>query len=143
MNRICVCACAFTGCFFFFFSSRRRHTRCLSDWSSDVCSSDLYYHEPGHESEVRVELTSGSYTPEFRYAAAGPRTLVLAEPPVRTKLVAQVRQWVKRRWVLLAVSAAAVSVLGIGAAELRGTPSAVENFWNPVWGSSDSVIDRK
>ena len=99
-----------------------------------------YYHEPGHESEIRVELTSGSYTPEFRYAAAGPRTLVLAEPPVRTKLVSQVRQWVKRRWVLLAVSAAAVSVLGIGAAELRGTPSAVENFWNPVWGSSDSVM---
>src|SRR5205814_7730148 len=27
--------------FFFFLSSRRRHTRCLSDWSSDVCSSDL------------------------------------------------------------------------------------------------------
>src|SRR5471030_1450121 len=27
---------------FFFFSSRRRHTRCLSDWSSDVCSSDLH-----------------------------------------------------------------------------------------------------
>src|SRR5262245_63014014 len=25
----------------FFFSSRRRHTRCVSDWSSDVCSSDL------------------------------------------------------------------------------------------------------
>src|SRR5262247_4694319 len=25
----------------FLFSSRRRHTRCLSDWSSDVCSSDL------------------------------------------------------------------------------------------------------
>src|SRR5262245_2175916 len=28
--------------FLFFFSSRRRHTRCLSDWSSDVCSSDLF-----------------------------------------------------------------------------------------------------
>src|SRR5258706_9693110 len=26
---------------FFFFSSRRRHTRLVSDWSSDVCSSDL------------------------------------------------------------------------------------------------------
>src|SRR5690349_24230584 len=25
----------------FFFSSRRRHTRSLRDWSSDVCSSDL------------------------------------------------------------------------------------------------------
>src|ERR1039458_10807318 len=28
------------GKIFCFFSSRRRHTRCLSDWSSDVCSSD-------------------------------------------------------------------------------------------------------
>src|SRR5262249_59737992 len=27
----------------FFFSSRRRHTRLVSDWSSDVCSSDLRY----------------------------------------------------------------------------------------------------
>src|SRR3712207_9484335 len=26
----------------FFFSSRRRHTRYWRDWSSDVCSSDLY-----------------------------------------------------------------------------------------------------
>src|SRR5260221_40196 len=32
------CGCA--GCYFFF-SSRRRHTRSLCDWSSDVCSSDL------------------------------------------------------------------------------------------------------
>src|SRR3712207_7341498 len=28
--------------FFFFFSSRRRHTRYWRDWSSDVCSSDLW-----------------------------------------------------------------------------------------------------
>src|SRR5256885_10788831 len=26
----------------FFFSSRRRHTRLQGDWSSDVCSSDLW-----------------------------------------------------------------------------------------------------
>src|SRR5690554_6982047 len=31
----------FCLCLFFFFSSRRRHTRCGRDWSSDVCSSDL------------------------------------------------------------------------------------------------------
>src|SRR5262249_57168749 len=31
---------------FFFFSSRRRHTRLVSDWSSDVCSSDLTLEEP-------------------------------------------------------------------------------------------------
>src|SRR5262249_59946449 len=29
----------------FFFSSRRRHTRLVSDWSSDVCSSDLQYRD--------------------------------------------------------------------------------------------------
>src|SRR5256884_1378845 len=32
---------SFLSFFFFFFSSRRRHTRCSRDWSSDVCSSDL------------------------------------------------------------------------------------------------------
>src|SRR6266498_4787097 len=31
----------------FFFSSRRRHTRCGRDWSSDVCSSDLQAEVPG------------------------------------------------------------------------------------------------
>src|SRR2546427_7600466 len=30
-------------CIFFFFSSRRRHTRFDCDWSSDVCSSDLFF----------------------------------------------------------------------------------------------------
>src|SRR5438034_3266016 len=30
----------------FFFSSRRRHTRSLCDWSSDVCSSDLNSNPP-------------------------------------------------------------------------------------------------
>src|SRR5207249_6919740 len=32
----------------FFFSSRRRHTRSKRDWSSDVCSSDLFHTRFGH-----------------------------------------------------------------------------------------------
>src|SRR2546428_14023899 len=32
---------------FFFFSSRRRHTRSDRDWSSDVCSSDLFKDNAG------------------------------------------------------------------------------------------------
>src|SRR5438034_6376177 len=46
---------------FFFFSSRRRHTRSLCDWSSDVCSSDLLPHAlhsrlnpVRHPSELRI-----------------------------------------------------------------------------------------
>src|SRR5216684_3869282 len=33
----------------FFFSSRRRHTRCSRDWSSDVCSSDLKWKGDGRQ----------------------------------------------------------------------------------------------
>src|SRR5205809_1708468 len=40
MQSLCVC---------FFFSSRRRHTRCSRDWSSDVCSSDLIHRDVGVE----------------------------------------------------------------------------------------------
>src|SRR6266496_4818397 len=38
--------------FSFFFSSRRRHTRSLRDWSSDVCSSDLMSRPSAREKEV-------------------------------------------------------------------------------------------
>src|SRR3989454_8954535 len=38
---------------FFFFSSRRRHTRLQGDWSSDVCSSDLF---PREEAEWLLGL---------------------------------------------------------------------------------------
>src|SRR5471030_820678 len=36
-----MCPLCRSGCIYFLLSRRRRHTRCLSDWSSDVCSSDL------------------------------------------------------------------------------------------------------
>src|SRR5262249_56800337 len=43
----------------FFFSSRRRHTRLVSDWSSDVCSSDLLeYCIPQMSSADRPPLRS-------------------------------------------------------------------------------------
>src|SRR6266550_5740488 len=40
--------------YFIFFSSRRRHTRCSRDWSSDVCSSDLRW---GRSSPLRSPTT--------------------------------------------------------------------------------------
>src|SRR2546429_3716270 len=44
---------------FFFFSSRRRHTRCSRDWSSDVCSSDLLS-ETGVLEKYKVEMIGAS-----------------------------------------------------------------------------------
>src|SRR2546422_5284021 len=55
----------------FFFSSRRRHTRCSRDWSSDVCSSDLIGTiEPAHEN-LAVEIIENAISaatkdPRFR-----------------------------------------------------------------------------
>ena len=100
----------------------------------------LYYHEPGHESEIRIELTSGSYTPEFRYSAVEPGPLAAEEPEASAGHLVWLGVVARRRWVLVAAAASAAVFLGIGAAEWRGTQSAVESFWNPVWGSGDSVM---
>src|SRR6266542_4874393 len=40
--------------YYFFFSSRRRHTRCYRDWSSDVCSSDLLVAVEGSIAYLRM-----------------------------------------------------------------------------------------
>src|SRR5437764_6991849 len=52
LSDICsvVCICVF------FFSSRRRHTRYIGDWSSDVCSSDLSMEIPSSQAGVVKEL---------------------------------------------------------------------------------------
>src|SRR6266705_5123730 len=56
MNRLHICHIQNHGsiAFSFFFSSRRRHTRSYGDWSSDVCSSDLWLLTPFLLSHVQV-----------------------------------------------------------------------------------------
>src|SRR5271169_4055008 len=53
------------GVYFCFFSSRRRHTRCYRDWSSDVCSSDLkrvllLFYEPSTRTRSSFEIAAKS-----------------------------------------------------------------------------------
>src|SRR2546429_6754985 len=56
----------------YFFESRRRHTRCSRDWSSDVCSSDL----------CRVARPKATVSPTFQPAisknALAPNRPILA-----------------------------------------------------------------
>src|SRR3989442_10094554 len=60
LSRFVVTGCAAktsdTVSFPFFFSSRRRHTRCGRDWSSDVCSSDLMIRRPPRSTLFRSPL---------------------------------------------------------------------------------------
>src|SRR5690242_720461 len=53
----------------FFFSSRRRHTRLTCDWSSDVCSSDLWWRTKRTVDQVR----RGSAAPPDTLRSGGPR----------------------------------------------------------------------
>src|SRR2546422_927298 len=61
----------FLRSWFFFFSSRRRHTRCSRDWSSDVCSSDLSRGYRAHSRLIR-SICSRAYT-----AGCGPESIVV------------------------------------------------------------------
>src|SRR5262245_37387774 len=69
--------------FFFFFSSRRRHTRCLSDWSSDVCSSDLSY-------RVQSRLSARQPGGQGRDESIAGRDQTYILPPVSLKLLSLV-----------------------------------------------------
>src|SRR5262249_56481231 len=66
------------SCGFFFFSSRRRHTRLVSDWSSDVCSSDLFSRFANRDKAVKSANAAPArgetlpLPPAFESAAAPP-----------------------------------------------------------------------
>src|SRR6266542_2016500 len=76
----------------FFFSSRRRHTSCYRDWSSDVCSSDLFARLQGSvrrvEGEVHLQLLFETSTSDASSSVA--RSIKVNGLPVRaTGLVGQ------------------------------------------------------
>src|SRR3989442_14563479 len=49
----------------FFFSSRRRHTRCGRDWSSDVCSSDLRRETENFSMYSLIQIDMSEYMEKF------------------------------------------------------------------------------
>src|SRR5438067_3007789 len=69
----------------FFFSSRRRHTRSKRDWSSDVCSSDLYsfplqvFVLPGKDGYSRaiVQGYHKNFAPRAGFAYSASKRLVV------------------------------------------------------------------
>ena len=88
-----------------------------------------YYHEEGHQNEIRIDFPAGSYLPEFRMPE---KPAVLAEPvaPNRSETAF---------WRLGVVAAAAVLALAV---VLLTRPwesqSAMDRFWAPVLSSAGS-----
>jgi hypothetical protein len=100
-----------------------------------------YYHEQGHEAEIRIELSPGSYVPEFEILS--PARAALITPAILPVPAAAPHPlaagW--RRWIRDAAVLAAVALLA-GAAWLKPwTPhTALDRFWAPVVDSSGSVL---
>jgi hypothetical protein len=82
-----------------------------------------YYAAPESQAELRFELPTGSYMPEFRWpAAAEPR------PPLRI-----------RKRTLAALLAASAAAIGLAAVALKpATP--LERFWEPILRSEKPVM---
>ena len=104
-----------------------------------------YYHEEAHESEMRIELTSGRYEPEFYPRKAKPAAPVESLTPVALRRlpvidnspVAAPPRKLSKPWLSYLpywVIATTVLLVGLVAAFLWrfDPPSALEQFWNPV-----------
>src|SRR6266436_6435097 len=76
---------------FFFFSSRRRHTRCSRDWSSDVCSSDLRDQAFDTEQHKRLARRFGEIFVHPNYAGiqADPEIVMIRREPGDTRVVGE------------------------------------------------------
>src|SRR6266496_4211019 len=101
--------------FLFFFSSRRRHTRSLRDWSSDVCSSDLATRVFGAFALVALLLAALglygllAYSVTWRTREIGLRVALGARPR-------DVGRLVLREGLVLTLSGIALGLVVAGAA---------------------------
>lgn len=104
-----------------------------------------YYGDPSRGSEIRIDLPSGSYVPDFRYppAAAEPEPVepapALTAPPAPVAPPMATAGW-SRAWRWVAAVAVGAASLAVTAAGVRSPRTAIERFWNPVWDGSSSVV---
>jgi hypothetical protein len=97
-----------------------------------------YYVTPeGAAAEVRIELPSGSYAPEFRYVTVAPEEIAAPPPPVvRAK-------WWNTTLVRVGGLAALAAMAVFAVARLNGpTPNGEEfrRFWQPVFKSEEPLL---
>jgi hypothetical protein len=89
-----------------------------------------YYHEAGHEAEIRIDLPSGSYVPEFHLPVNESRAATAPRP----------KRAVSHRTIGLFASAAValpIAALWLHSISPRTT---FEKFWTPVYESSNPVL---
>lgn len=94
-----------------------------------------YYHEPGHETELRIEIPPGSYIPEFFFPSVVsgpiPAATGTTELPVLVRSQASgTARWLSAKWWV------AGAILGLA---LVSIAAALGRSWRP---SSRTVLDE-
>jgi len=93
-----------------------------------------YYHEPGHQTEIRIDFPPGTYLPEFRLPE---KTLEVLAPHAEETKPQPPRVPARA----LGILAAAVSALVIVVFAVRfGHTAAIDRFWDPVLKSREPVL---
>src|SRR5690349_12397367 len=128
--------------FFLVFSSRRRHTRSLRDWSSDVCSSDLDDADRRDDLEANAlyNLLEGEVVPRFYETndeGVPPRWLEMVRHTLKSlgpKVLAtrQVRDYVRELYAPAAHTARTLNSDYAGARTLSGWKHEVRAAWPGV-----------
>ena len=101
-----------------------------------------YYHEPGHENEIRIDLASGSYVPEFRKPPGKPagETSPRPSPAAAAAPAVEVRTTKRLRTGYVAVLLAAAAILVAFLWRPWSAKPALERFWSPVLESSEPIL---
>ena len=100
-----------------------------------------YYQEPGHGSEVRIELLSGSYIAEFHFnGSGGPGVAAVAE----VAEIADVAPPRRPRWRYAAIiggaAAVALLILALTVGLPRWRRTDLDQLWGPVLKSPGTVL---
>jgi hypothetical protein len=96
-----------------------------------------YYHEPGRENELRIDLPCGSYVPEFHRPLQTERHVAL---PVEILPHAEHRAVRKRSPVRPVYLAALALPPLVWLAVWLFSATAMDRFWRPFWDSPGSVL---
>jgi hypothetical protein len=95
-----------------------------------------YYHEPGHETEIRIDFPPGTYLPEFRVPEK--TSEVFAPPPSEESKSPQPRRTPARAAGILAAAVFALAAVLL-TARLEDT-KPIDRFWEPVLKSPEPAL---